>query len=89
MDNEIFALEREISDCNSRYNMLMANRNSNTLNSNNASNTLSGGDVGAQIHQIMEQLEEKTELLFRLRKERQSIIEAECRMLPSSANQYP
>ena len=29
----------------------------------------------------MEQLEEKTELLFRLRKERQAIIEAECRML--------
>ena len=31
----------------------------------------------------MEQLEEKTELLFRLRKERQSIIEAECRLLPT------
>ena len=26
LDNEIFELEREVSDCNSRYNMLMANR---------------------------------------------------------------
>jgi len=30
----------------------------------------------------MEQLEEKTELLFRLRKERTALVEAECRMQP-------
>ena len=51
-----------------------------------------GHDVSGQIHQIMEQLEEKTDLLFRLRKERQSIIEAECRLLPTMGqhqHQFP
>ena len=53
--------------------MLMANHNTNAH-----------GDVSTAIRQIMEQLEEKTELLFRLKKERQSIIEAECRMVPQN-----
>jgi len=70
LDNEIFALEREISDCNSRYNMLMAKRAGPNSN-----------EVSTQIHQIMQQLEEKTELLFRLRKERQDVIAEECRLV--------
>jgi len=64
-------LEREISDCNSRYNLLMSKRGGTSAN-----------EISAHIHQIMEQLEEKTELLFRLRKERTALVEAECRMQP-------
>ena len=45
-------------------------------------------EVSTQIHQIMQQLEEKTELLFRMRKERQDIIEAECRLAAAQSKYY-
>ena len=41
-------------------------------------------DLPSQIHQIMDQLEQKTELLFKLKKERQAVIEEEVSSAPAS-----
>ena len=71
VDNEIYMVEREISECNDKYNKLMSK-------SNPASAT---GNAGEKALDLMKQLEGKTEALRRLKRERDELVEFESKMV--------
>ena len=65
-------VEREISECNDKYNKLMSKGNPQSQTAN----------AGERALEIMKQLEGKTEALRRLRRERDELIEFESKMVP-------